>query len=152
MSILHLIFWVFRELCDVMTVCIQGEIPIRVEGDIVLVRKTIREASGKVGFGGTDITRIVTAVSELARNIYKYAGSGYVKFYSDTYNGKPGITIYFVDRGPGIEDLSKALRSGYSTSDGLGMGLPGSKRLMDTMVVQSHLGQGTTIKVSKWLN
>lgn len=130
---------------------IQGEIPIRVEGDIVLVRKTIREISSIVGFSGTDITRIVTAVSELARNIFKYAGMGVVKYHGDTYLGRNGITIHFVDEGPGIADIEKALVSGYTTSNGLGMGLPGSQRLMDNMDIHSELGKGTTIVVSKWI-
>lgn len=130
---------------------ITGKIPISKEGDIVLVRKTIRDAASAAGFDGTDITRIVTAVSELARNIFKYAGSGQVTYHNDSYNGKNGITIYFIDHGPGIENIEKALTPGYTTGKGLGMGLPGSKRLMDSFNIQSTAGKGTTVIVSKWI-
>ncbi len=130
-----------------------GEITIRVEGDIVLVRKKIREAAGSVGFGGTDITRIVTAASELARNIFKYAGTGTVVWARarEYDRGREGLTIVFKDQGPGISDISQALQSGYTTSNGLGMGLPGSRRLMDEMHIDSGSGIGTTVTVSKWL-
>ncbi|GAB6145689.1 anti-sigma regulatory factor [Desulfocicer niacini] len=127
------------------------EIRIRVEGDIVLVRKKIREAAGSAGFGGTDITRIVTAASELARNIFKYAGKGTVRCTRVENGSQQGLTIVFKDQGPGISDVTRALQSGYTTSNGLGMGLPGSRRLMDEMHIESAPGEGTIVVVSKWL-
>ena len=127
------------------------EIAIKVEGDIVLVRKRIREVSRSVGFGGTDVTRIVTAASELARNIFKYAGKGTVICTRELNGIRQGLTISFKDQGPGIDDVSQALQPGYTTSNGLGMGLPGSRRLMDEMHIDSTPGKGTVVIVSKWL-
>lgn len=116
-----------------------------------MVRKAIREAAKAIGFSGTDITRIVTATSELARNIFKYAGSGKVRYRREFQLGQGGIAIVFSDNGPGIADISKALLPGYSSGDGLGMGLPGSRRLMDQLEIVSALNQGTTVTVRKWL-
>lgn len=127
------------------------EIIIRVEGDIVLVRKKIREAAGAAGFGGTDVTRIVTAASELARNIFKYAGKGKVRCTRAEDGGRQGLTIVFEDQGPGISDVTQAMQPGYTSSNGLGMGLPGSRRLMDEMHIDSAPGKGTIVIVSKWL-
>ena len=153
MLILLLIFWaVISEMVTRMGGRNKKTITIRAEGDIVLVRKEIRDASNEAGFGSTDVTRIVTAVSELARNIFKYAGAGEVCFYHDNSGGKTGISIYFVDEGPGIADLELAVQPGFSTGKGLGMGLSGSKRLMDSFEIESQVGKGTTVKVSKWLN
>lgn len=121
------------------------------EGDIVLVRKAIRDAAKTIGFMGTDITRIVTATSELARNIFKHAGSGKVHYQREFQFGQVGIEIIFSDKGPGIVDISRAMLPGYTTGDGLGMGLPGSRRLMDHMEILSTVDQGTSITVWKWL-
>lgn len=127
------------------------EIVIRVEGDIVLVRKRIREAAKSAGFGGTDVTRIVTAASELARNIFKYVGKGTVSCTRVENGNRQGLTIVFKDQGPGISDVAQVMQPGYTTSNGLGMGLPGSKRLMDEMSIDSAPGKGTMVVVSKWL-
>ncbi len=128
----------------------QGEVPIETEGDIVLARRTVREVAGEAGFGLTDITRIVTASSELARNIFKYAGKGTLRWRCIENNDRQGLELQFVDHGPGIPDVELALQEGYSTSNGLGMGLPGVKRLMDEMQIQSSPGQGTTVTLKKW--
>ena len=104
-----------------------------------------------MGFGITDVTRIVTAASELTRNIYHYAGSGVMRWRSISRDARMGLELIFEDRGPGIPDVAKAMEAGFSTGKGLGMGLPGAKRLMDEMAVQSHLGKGTTVEVRKWL-
>jgi len=128
------------------------EIPIKVEGDIVLVRQKIREAAKAASFGGTDVTRIVTAASELARNIYKYAGTGTVTCFKVTDAGRTGLKIVFKDQGPGINDVDLAMQSGYTSSNGLGMGLPGSKRLMDEFQIDSTPGESTVVTVTKWLN
>ncbi len=127
-----------------------GEVPIHRESDIVLVRRAAREAAGSIGFGLTDQTRIVTASSELARNIFKYAGSGLMRWSRVERPGQLGIELQFVDQGPGIPDVSLALQEGYSTGDGLGMGLPGAKRLMDEMEIRSAAGQGVTVILKKW--
>ncbi len=126
------------------------EVLIVDESHIVTVRKTIREAATGLGFGLTDVTRIVTAGSELARNIFHYAGSGVMR-WSEMENGdKIGIQLVFEDHGPGIADIEQAMEPGYSTSGGLGMGLPGTRRLMDEMEIQSQVGIGTKVIVRKW--
>ena len=130
---------------------VSGELALKAEHDIVLARRTIRDAAGQLGFGETDVTRIVTAASEMARNVYKYAGQGVVRWRSILANGRRGIELQFIDQGPGIPDIQLAMREGYSTSKGLGMGLPGAKRLMDDLRIESTVGQGTSITLKKWL-
>jgi serine/threonine-protein kinase RsbT len=127
------------------------EMPIKTEGDIVLVRRTAREAATRAGFSPTDVTRIVTACSELARNIFKYAGEGTMRWRPIATGTRSGIELEFQDRGPGIADINQAMEEGYTTGDGLGMGLPGAKRLMDEFDICSSLGQGTTITLKKWI-
>ena len=133
-----------------MTNFCTGEMSIDTEHDIVMARKSVREAAVALGFGVTDVTRIVTATSELTRNIYVYAGSGIMRWRFINSNAK-GIELEFEDQGPGIADVALALQPGYTTGKGLGMGLPGSKRLMDEMEVHSEIGKGTTICIRKWI-
>lgn len=134
-----------------MTGIHEGIVKIESEGDIVAVRKTVREISSECGFGITDVTRIVTAASELARNIYHYAGHGDMLWHVLEASESTGIEMTFVDQGPGIKDVDKAMELGYTTGKGLGLGLPGAKRLMGEMEIQSHVGKGTTVTVRKWL-
>jgi serine/threonine-protein kinase RsbT len=133
-----------------MNAMAEGAVGIESEGDIVVARRAVREAATKAGFGLTDITRIVTAASELARNIFQYAGKGAMHWRYIEGNGRLGLELQFVDQGPGIADVEMAMEQGYSTGDGLGMGLPGAKRLMDEMEIQSKAGQGTSITIKKW--
>ena len=127
-----------------------GEVAIDNESDIIVVRKTVREAAVKLNFGLTDVTRIVTAASELARNIFLYAGSGVMKWRAIDANSAVGMELTFEDHGPGITDLEQVMQEGYTTSGGLGLGLPGAKRLMDEMEITSQVGKGTTIIIKKW--
>jgi serine/threonine-protein kinase RsbT len=129
----------------------QGQFQIESENDIVMARKVVRNAATALGFGITDLTRIVTAASELTRNIYHYAKSGVVHWRTLNQGAKVGLELTFEDRGPGIPDIDKAMEMGFSTGKGLGMGLPGSKRLMDEMTIESTVGKGTTVVVRKWL-
>jgi serine/threonine-protein kinase RsbT len=129
----------------------RSRIHVNSEGDIVTVRRAVRDAAKDVGFGVTDLTRIVTAVSELTRNITLYAGRGEVRWRGVSSRGSRGIELIFEDHGPGIADLELALEKGYSTSGGLGLGLPGAKRLMDEMEIETEPGEGTRITVRKWL-
>lgn len=129
----------------------EGEVIIKTERDIVAARRTVRERAADLGFSETDVTRIVTAASELARNIYKYAGEGLMRWRVVQGNSRRGIELQFVDHGPGMADISTALQDGYSSSGGMGMGLPGAKRLMDHMEIESAVGQGTRITLKKWL-
>lgn len=128
----------------------EREVGIDAESDIVLARRAVREAALALGFGVTDSTRIVTAASELARNIFKYAGKGVVKLHALHEPDRHGLEICFVDHGPGIPDVNIAMQEGFSTSKSFGMGLPGARRLMDEMEVSSKVGVGTTVVVRKW--
>jgi serine/threonine-protein kinase RsbT len=129
----------------------QGEFRITSENDIVMARKVVRDAATALGFGLTDVTRIVTAASELTRNIYHYAKSGVVRWRALNQAARVGLELTFEDSGPGISDVPKAMEVGFSTGNGLGMGLPGAKRLMDELVIESTVGKGTTVVVRKWL-
>lgn len=127
------------------------EVKITSDQDIITVRQVTRTEAKSLGFGITDLTRIITAASELARNIYLYAGSGTMSCRRITANGRQGLELLFEDQGPGIEDLDAAMRQGVSSSRGLGLGLPGARKLMDEMEVQSRPGEGTSIRVRKWV-
>ncbi len=127
-----------------------GEVTINVEGDIVAARRTVREAATQLGFGTTDVARIVTAASELARNVYRYAGGGVMYWRPIEQEGRVAIEVKFVDQGPGIADVELALREGYSSGGGLGMGLPGAKRLADELEIETAAGKGTTVTIKKW--
>lgn len=130
----------------------QGEqvVPIRTEGDIVLARRAVREVANALGFGLTDTTRIVTAASELARNIVKYAGEGTMSMRSIDAAVGTGLELEFSDRGPGIADVAQAMAEGFSTTGGLGMGLPGARKLMDDLQIESRVGRGTRVVIRKW--
>jgi serine/threonine-protein kinase RsbT len=128
----------------------EGQVRIESESDIITVRKVVRDTARALGFGVTDVTRIVTAASELTRNVYLYASSGVMRWRQLDTSGMVGLELIFEDQGPGMADVEQAMEPGYSTSGGLGLGLPGAKRLMDDMDIQSEVGKGTTVKVRKW--
>ena len=129
----------------------KGELPIESESDIVRARKVVRQTASVLGFGITDVTRIVTAASELTRNICVHARRGVMRWRVLNEGHLSGLELVFADQGPGIPDIAKAMQMGFTTGQGLGLGLPGSKRLMDEMTIESTVGQGTTIAVRKWL-
>lgn len=124
--------------------------PIRSDLDIVIARTLARDTAKALGFGAIDQARIATAVSELARNIFLYAGTGTVTIREIERGGRKGIEIISEDQGPGIADIDLVMQDGYSTSRGMGMGLPGAKRLMDEFDIKSAEGQGTVIHCRKW--
>jgi serine/threonine-protein kinase RsbT len=128
----------------------QGAMPIRSESDIVTTRRTMRKVAQGLGFGITDVTRIVTAASEPARNVVLYAGSGVIRWRELGLSGKVGVELTLEDNGPGITNIEQAMQEGYTTSGGLGLGLPGTKRLMDEFEIASEVGKGTRITVRKW--
>ncbi|GKV54814.1 serine/threonine-protein kinase RsbT [Sporosarcina sp. NCCP-2222] len=130
----------------------RSSVDIYTEWDIVAARQMGRNEAKKTGFGTVDQARITTAISELARNIYLYAGKGKIEIERISENGFFGIKIIASDEGPGISDLRKVMEDGYSTSGGLGAGMPGVKRLMDDFKVVSEPGVGTTITAKKWLH
>jgi len=121
------------------------------EGDLFKVRALVRDAAKALGFSHTDQVRIITAASELARNISRYADYGRVEIDRVVKGGRRGIRIKFEDRGQGIADIELAMSDGYSTSRGLGKGLPGARRLVDEFEIESVEGKGTTVTITKWL-
>lgn len=123
---------------------------IKVDADIVTARQEGRALANQIGFSGSDQVLIATAISEAARNILQYARSGEI-FLNYIHNGeKEGILIIARDQGPGIKDIRRVMEDGYSSSGGLGLGLPGIKRLMSEMDIQSTPGKGTTLTIKKW--
>ncbi len=127
-------------------------ITIESEQDIVFARQTGRSMAKALGYDNIVQSRIATAISELARNIYLYAGTGTITIELIEKGDTPGLRITAIDHGPGIPDIRKAMEYGYSTSGGLGAGLPGVKRLMDEFSIDSVPGKGTTVTAVKWRN
>lgn len=119
--------------------------------DIVEARKAGHQLALDLGFSLTDVTMIATAISEIARNITSYAGRGSVRVFVADREGHKALVVRAEDQGPGIADIERAMEDGYSTGRGLGMGLPGSRRLMDRLLVESALGRGTVVEMWKWV-
>lgn len=126
-------------------------IPIKSELDIVIARVEARNLAREMGFGIIDQARIATAVSELARNVVLYARSGQIILNQIDLSRKTGLQIICQDQGPGIENLDQVMRNDHAAAQGVGMGLSGTKRLMDEFEVKSQVGKGTTVTVCKWL-
>lgn len=119
--------------------------------DIVIARQAGHELARRLGFTLTDVTMIATAISEIARNITSYAGRGEVRVGVQLRDGRKALVVRAEDDGPGIVDVERAFEDGYSTGRGLGLGLPGARRLMDRMVIESEPGRGTVIEMWKWV-
>ncbi len=120
------------------------------EGDVVRVRQQVRQAAVELGFSLVEQTKMVTAASELARNALIHGGSGRCELELLQANGRRGLQLSFIDEGPGIADVSMALRDGYTTGSGLGLGLGGAKRLVSDFEIESAPGKGTRIRVVRW--
>ena len=133
-----------------MTAKAEIHIPIKSDADIVTARQQGRALAQEIGFNGSDLTVISTAISEVARNIIEHALSGEIVISAINSPGKHGLAVIARDKGPGIVDISLAMQDGYSTGKGLGVGLPGSRRLMDEFEITSVPGAGTTVKMKKW--
>ncbi|QDQ01104.1 anti-sigma regulatory factor [Lysinibacillus fusiformis] len=131
---------------------IKSSVEIITEWDIVAARQLGRNEAKALGFGTVDQARITTAISELARNIYLYASIGVIEVERIETDDEKKIVIIASDKGPGIKDVRKVMEDGYSTSGGLGAGLPGVRRLMDSMDIQSVIGEGTIIRTEKRLH
>jgi len=125
-------------------------VSIDCDADIVAARQKGRELASHCGFPSTDLAVVATAISELARNIVRYAVRGEVTLRLVDNNGKRGIEVVAADDGPGIPDIGLAMQDGYSTSGGLGLGLPGTRRLMDEFEITSDFSKGTTVTVRRW--
>jgi serine/threonine-protein kinase RsbT len=119
--------------------------------DIVAARKAGHQLALNLGFSLTDVTMIATAISEIARNITSYARRGTVLVSVAEREGRKALVVRAEDDGPGIADIERAMEDGYSTGRGLGLGLPGARRLMDRLIVESALGHGTVIEMWKWV-
>jgi len=125
-------------------------VPVASVNDIVTARLQGRVLAERLGFSAGEATLVATAISELARNIVQYAGHGDIVLRSTTNGTRRGIVVVARDHGPGIGDLKLAVRSGYSTSGGLGLGLPGVRRIVDDFQIESNRQNGTTVTVTKW--
>lgn len=125
-------------------------IPILTDTDIVAARQRGREMAAVAGCGATDQTMVATAISEIARNILTHANGGEVELELKVEKGRPCLLITARDDGPGIDDLDRALQDGFTTGEGLGLGLPGARRLMDEFTITSKPQGGTTVVMRKW--
>jgi serine/threonine-protein kinase RsbT len=132
-----------------MAVVSSEKIPVVAEPDIVMVRRLVRETAAQIGLSLVDQTKVVTAASELARNTLIYGGGGSMQL--EKLNGpRLGVRLTFSDNGPGIPDIQLALRDGFTTGSGLGLGLGGTKRLVNEFEIESKVGQGTKVVITRW--
>jgi serine/threonine-protein kinase RsbT len=129
----------------------ENRLPIRSEHDILSARQRGRELAATLGFVGSELTIVATAISEVARNIVQYAGQGEIVFAVAQNGESRGLVVVARDEGPGIADVGQAMQDGFSTGRSLGLGLPGARRLMDEFEVDSELGRGTTVTMKKWM-
>jgi serine/threonine-protein kinase RsbT len=125
-------------------------IPLTSQQGVVFARQAIRNAAQQMNFSIVDQTKIVTAISELARNALVYGGGGALEWETVVENGRQGLRITVRDQGPGIKDLALAMKDGWTSGGGLGLGLPGAKRLVNDFAITSQPGVGTTVIVTKW--
>ena len=125
-------------------------LPIRSDNEVVMVRQRVRECAVRQGFGLVDQTKIITAASELARNVLVHGGGGTVLIELLNNAARKGLKLTFEDQGPGIPDVSLALRDGFTTSGGLGLGLSGAKRLSNEFEIDSRVGEGTRVSITRW--
>lgn len=133
-----------------MAVISTDELPIQSSGDIVIARQAVRSAAMNCGFSLVDQTKMVTAASELARNALDYGGGGVVRIVQLEESPRKGLRLVFEDQGPGIPDVQLALKDGYTTGKGLGLGLGGARRLVNEFEIDSTPGKGTRITITRW--
>ena len=135
-----------------MNAAVTGDVvtPLGSDEDVVRVRKLVRDQLVALGFSLIDQTKMVTAASELARNTLRYGGGGRAELSLVSDGGRRGLSISFIDEGPGIADIAKALTDGYTTGGGMGLGLSGARRLADDFELDSAPGKGTRVSITKW--
>ena len=133
-----------------MTVLLSDQRLVQSSEDVVSVRQAVRQRAVELGFNLVDQTKIVTAASELARNTLQYGGGGTVTIEGIEALGRRGLRLTFEDTGPGIPDIDLAMRDGYSTGNGLGLGLSGARRLSSEFHIESRPGQGTRVVITRW--
>jgi len=130
----------------------KDKMQIEKEQDVVPFRNRVKENAVKIGMSLVNQTKLITAASELVRNMLKYANGGTVLIEVISQGRDSGIRLVFQDKGPGIEDISLAMKDGYTTGKSLGIGLPGAKRLVNEFDIKSEVGTGTTVSIVKWKN
>jgi serine/threonine-protein kinase RsbT len=133
-----------------LSTSVVDERQVRSTDDVVLVRQAVRQRAVDLGFNLVDQTKLVTAASELARNLVQHAGGGVVRIESIAEGARCGLRLVFKDEGPGIEDVDTAMRDGYSTAGGLGLGLSGARRLSNDFQIDSSPGKGTRVTIARW--
>jgi len=125
-------------------------LPIRSDSEVVTVRQRVRTWAAQQGFSLVDQTKIITAASELARNVLVHGGGGTARIEALNNGSRVGLKLTFEDQGPGIPDISLAMRDGYTTRGGLGLGLSGAKRLSNEFDIVSKVGEGTCVSITRW--
>ncbi len=126
------------------------QLPLERDEHIVIVRQTVRQRAVELGFSLVDQTKIVTAASELARNTIQHGGGGTARIETVNDGLRRGLRLTFEDRGPGIADIALAMKDGYTTAGGLGLGLSGAKRLSNEFAITSAIGEGTRVTITRW--
>jgi serine/threonine-protein kinase RsbT len=124
--------------------------PVRSDEDVVLVRRTVREWAVAAGFSLVDQTKLVTAASEIARNVVNYGGGGSLRLEALNDGARRGLRLVFEDEGPGIPDVDQALKDGFTTGGGLGLGLGGARRLVNEFEIRTKAGEGTQVALTRW--
>lgn len=135
---------------DLLSATQEVMLPMRADEHVVALRKLVRERAVEIKLSLIDQTKLITAASELARNTLKYGGGGDVQLANVSDGINQGIRMVFTDKGPGISDVGQALTDGFTTGGGLGLGLGGSKRLVDDFDLRTKLGEGTVVSIIKW--
>lgn len=133
-----------------MSVLKSDDLPLCSEQDIVSARQAVRKLAQECGFGIVDQTKMVTAASELARNAVIYGGGGTMRWETLQDGLKRGLRLHFIDQGPGIADIAQAMTDGWTSGTGMGLGLSGAKRLVNEFAIDSHIGQGTRVTITRW--
>lgn len=144
--------WMPKTATTTATVLNKDSIAIAREQDVVLFRNRVKEYAVKIGMGLVNQTKLITAASELVRNMLRYANGGNVLIEVVTQGRENGIRLTFSDKGPGIPNIEQAMKDGFSTGKSLGLGLPGTKRLVSEFDIKSVVGSGTTVTITKWKN
>jgi serine/threonine-protein kinase RsbT len=133
-----------------MTIIRTDVLPLRAEHDIVFARQAVRKLSQEAGFGIVDQTKMVTAASELARNTLVYGGGGDMRWELMAEGLRRGLRLHFIDQGPGIADIAQAMKDGWTSGSGMGLGLSGAKRLVGEFEIVSAPGQGVHVTITRW--
>jgi serine/threonine-protein kinase RsbT len=133
-----------------LTQALEGSMPIRNEQDVVMSRQTVRKLTQELRFSIVDQTKMITAASELSRNTVVYGGGGEMRWELVTAGTKHGLRLHFEDKGPGIPDLELALTDGWTSGRGMGVGLSGSKRLVNEFEIRTTVGEGTCVTITRW--